>query len=930
MAALLFRAVYLSVVLVISLCPLASCQDVDASFKDWFIQNGGHIKGIDIEYFNNMGRGFIATEDILTEQEIIRIPNKLIFSLSNLKTLTSDPVLAEIMGLFAPDNAITAWLLLEKMRNDTSFFKPYIDVLPSYIPSLIHFSNKDIAELQNPKLEAEARDMQMQTMNDYDEFVGNAQSFWPVPLVNSASTFDAYKWAVTVINSRGLRFHGIVHLSPVADLFNYAPHADTRKASSGEFFTNHHKLAADGSIVILADRNVQKGLQAFEDYGDNNDDLYLKYHGFVASNNPFTCVTLDTSEVTVIKSQPHSELIKLLGFKAPPSQCVESNAQIGSNLKIFLLIIAATEDEVKACLDKIPDPKEAWTSMRSCPIGAAVQFLDPLRGSDSTESVLGERGLSLLRKVISTTVSKTSPTSIAHDKGLLQYYHNKLDACKSTPGEVKCALNEKMYIHRSLALSYRLHKKDLWLIISRIYNIKTAIDTLESLDLSRLIPEQIDMDESTSAAAIDIDSADSEDEDTLLGRQLGLFNDWFNANSPQPNKLAAALIPPFRVGTLAVEEVREGETYLGVPSAVIMDSETALKSSSVGPLMTTLMQKFKGHRDDFHELCFFLVYETFVLKETSFYWPYLSLLPTWKQMDGVPLTWTKQQIQRRLGNTSMGKAAFKYQGQVAQKYSSLAKNDAIMSYFPPGIFTLQTYRWATVILDSRSIWWAGSRHLVPMLDFINCKENEAKPDLLHSTVMDEKGAHAVTKGGGLFPAGTQVFENYGQPNHIYFMYHGFTLDNNTHDCVNIEFTMSKLEAQRHASSKVKGVMELSMRLGIPSQSKPMEMTACMKWPVPDEVWLYLALKMGTYEQQQSQRTLGTMSRNAAVELSVILQQQLLTYSAPDRTEHATSSRLLESEEQLLLYVQNHLQEALLTLEEVGVIDEDEDDEDDEL
>lgn len=284
---------------------LATGPNIDTVFKEWFLENGGSFNSIDIETFADMGRGFVAAKDVSSEQEIIKIPSLLIFSVSNLRSLKADPVLALIHDVFDPDNAIAAWLLLEKMRGEASFFKPYLDVLPSYVPSLIHFSVKDLRELQNPKLEGEARQMQMQTRNDYDEFISNAQNFWPFPLEDSHNSFELYKWAVTIINSRGLRFHGIVYLSPMADLFNYAPHSETRKAASGEFFTNHHKLAAtaDGGITILADRDVPKGSQVFEDYGDNNDDLYLKYHGFVANNNPFTCVNLETAEFVEIKTR---------------------------------------------------------------------------------------------------------------------------------------------------------------------------------------------------------------------------------------------------------------------------------------------------------------------------------------------------------------------------------------------------------------------------------------------------------------------------------------------------------------------------------------------------------------------------------------------------------------------------------------------------
>jgi len=45
--------------------------------------------------------------------------------------------------------------------------------------------------------------------------------------------------------------------------------------------------------------------------------------------------------------------------------------------------------------------------------------------------------------------------------------------------------------------------------------------------------------------------------------------------------------------------------------------------------------------------------------------------------------------------------------------------------------------------------------------------------------------------GWHFDTGDQVFENYGQPNHIYYLYHGFTLANNTHDCLLSDFSVTE-------------------------------------------------------------------------------------------------------------------------------------------
>lgn len=56
---------------------------------------------------------------------------------------------------------------------------------------------------------------------------------------------------------------------------------------------------------------------------------------------------------------------------------------------------------------------------------------------------------------------------------------------------------------------------------------------------------------------------------------------------------------------------------------------------------------------------------------------------------------------------------------------------------------------------------------------------------VHKTFLGESN-YAVTKAAKKFKKGDQVFENYGQPNFVYYMYHGFTLgEENTHDCARL-------------------------------------------------------------------------------------------------------------------------------------------------
>ena len=69
-------------------------------------------------------------------------------------------------------------------------------------------------------------------------------------------------------------------------------------------------------------------------------------------------------------------------------------------------------------------------------------------------------------------------------------------------------------------------------------------------------------------------------------------------------------------------------------------------------------------------------------------------------------------------------------------------------------WTVENYSWAMTVLDSRSIWWSGMRHLVPLLDLINCQEGPAG-STVHATNLDSGGENAVTLAPWSFKEGEQ-------------------------------------------------------------------------------------------------------------------------------------------------------------------------------
>lgn len=239
--------------------------------------------------------------------------------------------------------------------------------------------------------------------------------------------------------------------------------------------------------------------------------------------------------------------------------------------------------------------------------------------------------------------------------------------------------------------------------------------------------------------------------------------DWFQAAGPRINKLKPSVIPGFRVGTKATTNIASGEVYLTVPSKVIMDADKAIaEGSGIGSLLRQLSGKY-GNRDNFHEVLFFLLFEYFSGGADSYYWPYLSLLPRPDEMD-IPLLWESDaDVSGKLAPSAIRTSVETYRNSVRNSFEKISKLGIIRKFFGldapsddgviggASILTFENYRWATAILDSRSIWWNGQRHLVPLLDLVNCAQGPPSHQV-HSTSLSDSGEHAVTK------AGNAIFE----------------------------------------------------------------------------------------------------------------------------------------------------------------------------
>lgn len=829
---------------------------LNSEFLSWFNSNGGKSPSIGLKTFDGMGRGIEVLKNINSNDEIIRIPNKLIFSTRDLGN-SNDKIHQQFSLLLSKDKdggeeSIIAALLLEKQRGIKSFFKPYIDILPKYVSNLIHFNEEELKELQNPEFENDAMNSQKKVNLSFQTFLKIAPSVWPNDLNINDITLQDYHWASSIVDSRGLRFRGQVYLAPLADMFNYAPHSDRRESSAGEFYLKHHQLG-DEELVILADRAQSKGTQLPEDYGDNSDQIYLQYHGFVPEYNPFRCVSLTAPRMSTLPEHT-VKLVKALQFKNVPSKCVDSTGALGNGLEIFMSAIAFNEDESNICIDKIEkmikkaDKKKNardWQSvLESCGFNNISKHLDQISKSQEVINVDDDSLIFRATKTIQQWIYQSRPkflTTLEEDELILSTI------------EKDPVFNVKN-LHQSLATKYRLYIKKIWNHLIKINGGETSKEALISNSKTILVGGDY--------------FNDTNEIQIPLEQKIDEFNKWFDASSPSVNRIIAKVMPFYRIGTIARDDIKFKETYLGVPTSVIMDATSARSDPLFGSLLQQLDNKYKN-KDDFHELLFFLCHERLVRREKSFYWSYLRLLPTPNEMIN-PSLWTDEDIKSRLGPSNLADEMIEYNAKTRSKFDFIKTVDIIKDFFPENFLTFEVYRWATTILDSRSIWWDGKRHLVPMLDFINCIQGP-DPYSIHSTKTDDNKEFAITNAAWDFKEGEQLFENYGQPNHIYYQYHGFILEENVHDCVNFPIGIDNDEGEAVDWIKAKDIVQRLRLRGVAAFS------TCLTYPFPDNVWLFLSLKMNTFEELRAKKQLGVPTFEGVTKLISLMDERITKY-----------------------------------------------------
>ncbi len=247
------------------------------------------------------GRGLLARRDINDGDELLKIPMKMCMTKANArKALGKDALPSEINEYLA----IACHLIYEKfVMADQSYWKPYLDVLPTTdeVSPTFTWSDDDLAFLKGSPVIAATKSLQMKLKREYDALLGGDNGLiarFPDRFPKEHFTMENWTWAFTMLFSRAIRLRNLsqgetLALVPYADLINHSPfsqaYIDARQSGDWLF------KSGDEEVILYADRGYRRMEQIYISYGPKSNAELLLLYGFAVERNPFNSVDVTVS-----------------------------------------------------------------------------------------------------------------------------------------------------------------------------------------------------------------------------------------------------------------------------------------------------------------------------------------------------------------------------------------------------------------------------------------------------------------------------------------------------------------------------------------------------------------------------------------------------------------------------------------------------------
>ena len=588
------------------------------------------------------------------------------------------------------DIVIALKLMVECMLGEQSNFKSYLDILPPYvIPRLDTFNDEELDMLQDEDLAILAKDSygQLQSVwqshdlqsllssmidarNKKNEDVSNDD------MKEQCISFYSFHKYVAIVSSRAMVLEGIKHLTPLAEFANYQPRQDYRKVLKGRmnqsFLLYHERNDETGSITVRADRNVRPGQQILEDYGDIDNSLYLEAHGFVPDENPFHCAVVPPNLMPSPQDLPKGLKDVLVALKVlpddqqmypPPTVCVLGDGSLSDHKAEFYVKIAGMtlfgnehNEVMTQCVDSIRSNDEEFIRLQCLDIVGHNEML-----------------AQIIKKLAIDTICK-SKTRLSDDQKLLE----DLLATDSS-------------IQKILALKFRIADKAILekLVIGDDINCSNQIVTILQKANVEECPAPFFLKPKSTIAA------------SNKSLHLETFKKFLASQDFPIQKVKPTFVGEgMRLGVIATQDIEVGEPYLSIKTSSVINKYTILNKPE-NPSLHDFLRSYTSGDDDFEHLILFLLHEVFISRESSFWYPYLNILPSIDELKEYSPLFMDDELYNYAAGSDLRVTLVRNKRRAEVVFSKMLLNKDVMRFFGEEIMTRDNFLWAYSIVDSR-------------------------------------------------------------------------------------------------------------------------------------------------------------------------------------------------------------------------------------
>ncbi|KAG8514412.1 Actin-histidine N-methyltransferase [Galemys pyrenaicus] len=124
-------------------------EDHFPDLMKWASENGASVEGFEMVNFKEESFGLRATRDIKAEELFLWVPRKLLMTVESAKNSVLGPLYSQDRILQAMGNITLAFHLLCERADPNSFWRPYIQTLPSEYDTPLYFEEDEVRYLQS-------------------------------------------------------------------------------------------------------------------------------------------------------------------------------------------------------------------------------------------------------------------------------------------------------------------------------------------------------------------------------------------------------------------------------------------------------------------------------------------------------------------------------------------------------------------------------------------------------------------------------------------------------------------------------------------------------------------------------------------------------------------------------------------------------------